>query len=208
MHWTKVAKVISVMRLTKVARVMRITRVYWAILGSAGLWWAVVGCGGLYWTVLVFTRLNWAVVCCSRLNCCVLGCNGRSQQLFVCVFSHFSVYYAIFGMVTNTHPTWQPGDPRASLLLTSGKAVFYKKFHTCGGPPNHAYLQHVWNNPLVAIELFSQKMFHLVGAKISFEARVFWNEKYSLFFIISICGNIHINMKYKKLFLPIYSLKK
>ena len=52
-------------------------------------WWAVLGCTGLYWTVLVFTKLNWAVVGCSRLYCGVLGFSGRSQQLFVCVFSHF-----------------------------------------------------------------------------------------------------------------------
>ena len=38
------------------------------------------------------------------------------------VNSYFSVYSAIFGMVTNN----QPGDPRASLLLTSEKAVFCK----------------------------------------------------------------------------------
>ena len=94
---------------------------FWAVLDCGGLYlgaldctwlyWAVVGCTGLYWTVLVFTRLNWAVVGCSRLNCGVLGCTGRSQQLFVCVFSHFRH--------GDERTTEQPGDPSASLLLTS-----------------------------------------------------------------------------------------
>ena len=85
---------------------------YWAVLGCTGLWWAVLGSTGLYWTVLGFTRLNWAVVGCSRLYCSVMGCAGRSQQLF-------SVYSAVFGMVTNEQPNNQPGDPSAHLLLTS-----------------------------------------------------------------------------------------
>ena len=42
------------------------------------------------------------------------------------VNSYFSVYSAIFGMVTNNNN--QPGDPRASLLLTSEKAVFCNFF--------------------------------------------------------------------------------
>ena len=62
---------------------------WWAVLGCTGLYCGVLGCTGLYWTVLVFTKLNWAVVGCSRLYCGVLGFSGRSQQLFVCVFSHF-----------------------------------------------------------------------------------------------------------------------
>ena len=111
---------------------------YWAVLGCTGLWWAVLGCTGLYWavlgstgmywTVLGFTRLNWAVVGCSRLYCGVMGCTGRSQQLI-------SVYSAIFGMVTNNQPNKQPGDPRASLLLTSVRrqsfAKFLWTFHIC-----------------------------------------------------------------------------
>ena len=42
------------------------------------------------------------------------------------VNSYFSVYSAIFGMVTNNNnqPTNQTGDPSASLLSTSEKAVF------------------------------------------------------------------------------------
>ena len=83
------------------------------------LHWAVLGCAGLYWSVLVCTRLNWAVVGCSRLYCGVMGCTGRSQQLI-------SVYLAIFGMVTNNQPTEQPGDPRASLLLTSVRSLLQK----------------------------------------------------------------------------------
>ena len=80
------------------------------------LHWAVLGCAGLYWSVLVCTRLNWAVVGCSRLYCGVLGCTGRIQQLFVCVFSQF--------WLGDKKPNNQPSDPRASLLLTSEKAVF------------------------------------------------------------------------------------
>ena len=38
------------------------------------------------------------------------------------VNSHFPVYWAIFGMVTNK----QPGNSSASLLLTSEKVVFCK----------------------------------------------------------------------------------
>ena len=41
---------------------------------------------------------------------------GRSQQLFVCVFSHFR-----HGDKQSNN---QPVDPRASLLLTSEKVVF------------------------------------------------------------------------------------
>ena len=40
------------------------------------------------------------------------------------------------------------------------------------GPLKPPYLQHVWDNPLVAVELFSKKVFHLIGAEISFEAYV------------------------------------
>ena len=40
-----------------------------------------------------------------------MGCTGRSQQLFVCVFSHFRH--------GDERTTKQPGDPSASLLLTS-----------------------------------------------------------------------------------------
>ena len=46
---------------------------------------------------------------------------GRSQQLFFCVFSHFR-----HGEQPNDQMTKQPDDPRASLLLTSEKAVFCK----------------------------------------------------------------------------------
>ena len=92
--------------------VLGCTGLWWAVVGCTGLWWAVLGSTGLYWTVLGFTRLNWAVVGCSRLYCGVMGCTGRSQQLI-------SVYSAIFGMVTTKQPTEQPGDPSASLLLTS-----------------------------------------------------------------------------------------
>ena len=90
-----------------------------AVLGCTGLYWAELGCTGLYWTVLVFTRLNWAVVGCSRLNCGVLGCTGRSQQLFVCVFSHFRH--------GDKRPNEQPGEPRASLLLTSVRRQSFAK---------------------------------------------------------------------------------
>ena len=93
---------------------------YWAVLGCTGLWWAVLRSSGLYWTVLGFTRLNWAVVGCSRLYCGVMGCTGRSQQLI-------SVYSAIFGMVTNNRPNKQPGDPSASLLLTSVRRQSFAK---------------------------------------------------------------------------------
>ena len=41
-----------------------------------------------------------------------MGCTGRSQQLF-------SVYSAIFSMVRKEQQNKQPGDPSASLLLTS-----------------------------------------------------------------------------------------
>ena len=77
----------------------------------AGLHCSVLCCTGLYWTVLVFTRHDWALVGCSRLNCGVLGCTGQSQQLFVCVFSHFRH--------GDKRTTEQPGDPSASLLLIS-----------------------------------------------------------------------------------------
>ena len=87
------------------------------------LHWAVLGCAGLYWSVLVCTRLNWAVVGCSRLYCGVLGCTGRIQQLFVCVFSHFR----LGDEQPNNQPTNQPGDPRASLLLTSVRRQSFAK---------------------------------------------------------------------------------
>ena len=60
---------------------------------------------------MVFTKLNWALVGCSRLNCSVLGCTGQSQQLFVCVVSHFRH--------GDKRPNEQPGEPSASLLLTN-----------------------------------------------------------------------------------------
>ena len=84
---------------------------HWTVLGWTGLWRAVLGCAGLYWTVLVFTKLNWAVVGCRRLYCSVLGCTGRSQQLFVCVFSRF--------WHGDKQSNNQPGDPRAGLLFIS-----------------------------------------------------------------------------------------
>ena len=59
-------------------------------------------------TVLSFTGLWLAVVDCNEVHWAVLG--G--------VNSYFFVYSPIFGMVTNKQPTNQPGDPRASLLLT------------------------------------------------------------------------------------------
>ena len=40
------------------------------------------------------------------------------------VNNHFPVQWAICGMVTKERTTEQPGDPRASLLLTSEKADF------------------------------------------------------------------------------------
>ena len=40
------------------------------------------------------------------------------------VNSHFSVYLATFGMVS-PNINKQPGDPKATLLLTNEKAVFY-----------------------------------------------------------------------------------
>ena len=88
---------------------------YWAVLGCTGLYWAVLGCTGLYWSVL-----NWAVVGSSRLLCDVLGCTGRIQQLFVCVFSHFR-------HGDNNQTTNQPGDPSASLLLTSMRRQSFAK---------------------------------------------------------------------------------
>ena len=45
-----------------------------------------------------------------------------TKQLWA-VNSHFPVYWAIFGMVTNK----QLGDPSASLLLTNEKVVFFAK---------------------------------------------------------------------------------
>ena len=46
------------------------------------------------------------------------------------VNNHFSVYWAIFGMVTsNKRLNNQPGDLCANLLLTSEKAVFCNKSH-------------------------------------------------------------------------------
>ena len=46
------------------------------------------------------------------------------------VNSYFSVYSAIFGMVTNNQPNEQPGDPSASLLLTrQGPRLTLKKSH-------------------------------------------------------------------------------
>ena len=45
----------------------------------------------------------------------------RSQQLFFYLFSHFR-----HGEQPNDQMTKQPDDPRASLLLTSEKAVFCK----------------------------------------------------------------------------------
>ena len=47
---------------------------------------------------------------------------GRDHE--EAVNNHFPEYWAIFGMVTNKQTNDQPGDPRASLLLTSEKAVF------------------------------------------------------------------------------------
>ena len=49
------------------------------------------------------------------------GCDQQGA-----VNSHFPVYMAIFGKVTTERTTKQPGDPSASLLLTSEKAVFCK----------------------------------------------------------------------------------
>ena len=43
------------------------------------------------------------------------------------VNNHFTVYWAIFGMVKNKHPNTQLVDPRASGLLTSENAVFCNK---------------------------------------------------------------------------------
>ena len=43
------------------------------------------------------------------------------------VNNHFSVHLAIFGTVTTKRTTKQLGDPSASLLLTSEKAVFCTK---------------------------------------------------------------------------------
>ena len=100
--------------------VLGCTGLWWAVLGSTGLYWTVLGSTGLYWTGLGFTRLNWAVVDCSRLYYGVMGCTGRSQQLI-------SMFSAIFGMVTNNQPTEQPGDPRASPLLTSVRRQSFAK---------------------------------------------------------------------------------
>ena len=47
------------------------------------------------------------------------GCDRKGA-----INSHFSVYLAIFGMVSPNQPNKQPGDPKASLLLTSEKALF------------------------------------------------------------------------------------
>ena len=61
------------------------------------LWWAVVGCTAVYWAVLGGVNI------------------------------YLSVYSAIFGMVTNKQPTEQPGDPSASLLLTSVRRQSFAK---------------------------------------------------------------------------------
>ena len=91
-------------------------------MGCSGLHCAALDCTGLCWAVLVCTRLNWAVLGCSRLYCGVLGCTGRIQQLF-------SVYSAIFGMVTNIQPTrWSQCKP---ALDQCEKAVFCNSNHQC-----------------------------------------------------------------------------
>ena len=54
------------------------------------------------------------------------------------VNNHFTVYWAIFGMVTNKHQNTQPVDPRASELLTSEKAVF------CNEAPQKRYFHKTW----------------------------------------------------------------
>ena len=102
--------------------VLGCTVVYWAALWCNGLYWAVLGYTGLYWAVLGCTRLYWTVLGCTGMYWDVLGCTGlywtllRCTGLYWAVISYFSVYSAIFGMVTNKR---QPGDPSASLLLTS-----------------------------------------------------------------------------------------
>ena len=63
--------------------------------------------------------LSWSCLVCKRVSH-VDVINGA-------VNNHFSVYEAIFGMVTKDHPTKQLGELRASLLLTSEKPVFCKR---------------------------------------------------------------------------------
>ena len=81
------------------------------------MFWAVLDCGGLYLGAVDCTWLWWAVLGCTGMNWTVLG--G--------VNSYLSVYSAIFGMVTNNRTNNQPGDPRASLLLTSVKRQSFAK---------------------------------------------------------------------------------
>ena len=79
------------------------TWIYWAVLGSTGLWWAVLGSTVLWWAVVDCTEVYWAIL------------GG--------VNSYFSVYSPIIGMVTIN----QPGDPRASLFLTSVRRQSFAK---------------------------------------------------------------------------------
>ena len=55
-----------------------------------------------------FIPLSWSFLVWKRVSLWMWSLGGSSN--------HFPVYWAIFGMVTNKR---QPGDPRASLLLTS-----------------------------------------------------------------------------------------
>ena len=90
---------------------------YWAVLGCTGLYWDELGCTGLYWSLLGWIGLWWAVVDWTAVYWAVLG--GVNSSL--------SVYSAIFGMVTNERPTEQPGEPSASLLLTSVRRQSFAK---------------------------------------------------------------------------------
>ena len=96
------------------------------------LWWALVdwalqGCSGLYWAVLGSTGLYWAVLSCTGLWLAVVDCNEVHWAILGGVNSYFSVYSPIFGMVKNNQPTNQPGDPSASLLLTSVRRQSFAK---------------------------------------------------------------------------------
>ena len=91
---------------------------WWAVVDCTVLHWAVLGCAGLYWSVLACIRLNWAVVGFSRLYRCTWLYWEDSTAICLCI-QPFSARWQ-----TNEQQSNQPGDPRASLLLTSENAAF------------------------------------------------------------------------------------
>ena len=79
----------------------------WTVLGCTGLHRTVLACGGLCWDVLGSTGLYWALLGCDGLCGAVIDCTGVYWALLGGVNSYFSVYSAIFGMVTNERPNNQ-----------------------------------------------------------------------------------------------------